>query len=170
MSFDLFLVRPPDDGDWDAAMDRHGERSGPSEGFDEDDERRWAEIRRSVSAILPEVEESGSDTVHELTAPSFGLQVFMYPGETGLSVPYWYEHEEAERIVGVLRDLATELERITGLTAYDPQSGGPFLSGGIAQAAPTFDRVAGAMAVGGDGPGRPPAPEPVPRPWWKFWG
>jgi hypothetical protein len=89
-------------------------------------------------------------------------------GELSLSVPYWYDGEQAERIVPLLRDVVTRVEQVTGLTAYDPQADAAFLDAGSRSTAQVFDQVHHAMRNL-----HPPAPspsasaQPTGRPWWR---
>jgi hypothetical protein len=70
---------------------------------------------------------------------STGIQVSIYGGELGVTAPYWYAGADAERLVGVLRAVASKIEQATGLTAYDPQAEAPFLGEGENDAVDMFD-------------------------------
>ena len=58
------------------------------------------------------------------------MQLTMHPGEISLTTPYWFEGNEAERVVEKLRQVSAAVEGATGLVAYDPQADAPFLSEG----------------------------------------
>ena len=69
----------------------------------------------------------------------------MSPGEISLTVAYWHTGEEAKEIVSHLRRVAVTIEEATGLVAYDPQAGGPFVTSEDAATAATFDQSAAAL-------------------------
>jgi hypothetical protein len=101
----------------------------------------WPGIVAAVTPLLPGCEVGAGDGWHQLSFAPIGLDLGLADGELTVSVPYWHEGPEAERVVGLLREVAAAVERSTGLVAYDPQADRPFLAGGADTAAATFDRV-----------------------------
>ena len=103
----------------------------------------------------------------ELSDEATGLQLSMFPGEIGLSVPYWYEGPEAERMTETLRAVARVVEEATGLVAFDPQANEPFLGGGDATAARTFQDVHDSFTSRGIEPGIAAATASPRQPFWR---
>jgi hypothetical protein len=165
MSFDLYFVRRPDDDDWDAAMDglaANARAEVPATATDRD---LWQRVEASIRTVLPDVEASEGDRFSELTDPDTAIQVFLSPGEIALSVPFWYEGEEADRIVELLRRVVGAIEAETGLTAYDPQDDRAFL-GAEGDPRRVFDEVADTVGHLGPAPATPAVSEPAPRRSW----
>lgn len=190
MSYDLTFLPKTDDQTWDEALDASEQRvvasmrsGAPSAGYDRE---VWARLVAATREELGDVEVfEGADSA-EVSHDS-GIQLSLYPHEAAITVPYWYEGEEADAVMARVFRLAEAVERETGLQGYDPQAGLPLAEAaaemGLSRA--TFDRVAEAMAGMALGP---PAAGPVPvaepstatseepaspvgprRPWWRFW-
>lgn len=128
------------------------------------DRELWDRIVAAVVVLVPEGEvfDNGRSRTFD---DGKALQLSMYPGEVSLTTPYWFEGDEAERIVERLRSIAAAIEDATGLIAYDPQAGAAFLESGANQAAETFDRVRGYMAEHLD----VSAERPSSHSRWRFW-
>ena len=133
-----------------------------------DDEATWRSIEASVKTILPDAELFADDGSRELSDEATGIQVALYPGrQVSLSVPYWYEGHEADRMIETLRDVVRAVEESTGLVAFDPQAEEPFIGGGDAIAARTFQDVHDSFVARGIEPGSAVAPQPVKQPLWR---
>lgn len=164
MSFDLYFVERRDGETWSDVMTRLEQTSEAGGALTEEDSAIWQRIVGEVGPILDGMAvHDGSDSF-ELDHETTGMQLTYFPGEIAINVPYWHEGDDAATVERMLRDVASAVERATGLTAYDPQADAAFLATQSGSAAATFDRVAERMSelgVGGAEPG------PAPRPWWK---
>jgi hypothetical protein len=144
-SYDLYFLALKAGKTWDEAMTE----------LEEDDEASleaspdlasWQRIRDEVIRLLPAAEEEFvGDEGRELSDAATGVQLSMFKREVSLTVPYWHSGGEADRVVRLLREIVAVVEDITGLTAYDPQSGSPFRGGGETGAAETMDRTRTAL-------------------------
>ncbi len=128
MSFDLYFLHRPETGNWDDAIAAMAARAKAEPPVTETDRELWSRVERRLCDILPDLEGYDGDRFRESTDGSIGLQVFFSPGDITLSIPYWYEGEEADRIVDLLRRVARAIGDETGLTAYDPQDDREFLA------------------------------------------
>lgn len=146
----MFLTPSPD-GSWDGALDALEQDAADERPLDSAALDTWAVLRSAVAADLPAAEEHLGARHCELSDAATGIQLSLFPGdEVALSVPYWHEGPAAEQVVATLRAVVARVEEVTGLTAYDPQAGAPFLGAGEATAAETFDRVATTRHAWGD--------------------
>ncbi len=141
VSFGIYFVPHQADGDWDAAMDALEEVAGREVPFGDDDDALWERIKAAVQAELPGWQESSGGWFRELDYDPMGMQLMMSVGEVSLSVPYWTAGDEAVRTVDTLRRIVSVVEGVTGLVAYDPQSGGLFLKADPGVATATFDQI-----------------------------
>jgi hypothetical protein len=164
MSFDLyFLTRAPGQS-WEEAHEAMGDAGEPVE---LSPERRalWGRIVTELAPVLPESENGLDDACAELDDETTGLQLSMYDSELALTVPYWHSGEEADRLVALLVDVVQVVERVTGLTAYDPQAEMPFLQGGAAEAGGSMSRIAESLRDGSLFEAAPP--QPARRSLWQ---
>jgi hypothetical protein len=167
VSFDLSFMPPPPDGDWDVALDAQEQRAAGEPRVPTDADRaRFDVFEKAVRSVLSDATTHEGPHHRELDHEATAIQVSAYsgdPGEIGLSVPSWYDEDQAAPVVEVLVRLVTAIEAATGLVAYDPQAGGPFLTVGVPHAADTFgstrDHLQRYVAE------RAPA-EPATRRWW----
>ena len=161
MSFDLYFVERRGDEAWVDTMARIEEAGGDGE-LTADHAATWDRVVAEVEPILDGIAIHRGDAFFELDHAATGMQLTMFPGELALSIPYWFEGDEAAAVERQLRDVAAAVERATGLTAYDPQADAAFLATAPGDAAGTFDQVRQRMAELGVEGSAPP-----PRPWWK---
>jgi hypothetical protein len=145
MSFDLYFVPARNDDDWDAVMDELEAAAESRRSFTPDDLAMWERIKSGVMPLAPGWEEATGEKFRELSSDSAGMQVSMSPGEVSLNVAYWHTGDDAKGIVSQLRRIAAVIEEATGLEAYDPQAGGPFIESDDAAAASTFDQSAAVL-------------------------
>ena len=145
MSFDLYFVPRPHDGNWNTVMDQLEAAAGASRSLTTDDLDVWARIMSGVAPLTAAWEESKGDRFRQLSFESTGVQISMSSGEIALTAAYWHTGDEATTVVEQLRRIAVEIERATGLVAFDPQSGGPFLEGNDERVASVFDESAAAL-------------------------
>jgi len=126
-----------------------------------EDVELWGRSVGAVTAVVPDADVVEGDRYRQLDDGT-GMQLTMYSGELSINTPYWFEGGDAERVVEKLRQVASAVERVTGLVAYDPQADAAFLEGGSSSAAATFDRVGVAMRehLGAERPTRRR---------WAFW-
>lgn len=161
MSFDLYFVERRPGEQWHDVMTRIEEAAGGDRTLDDDDAAAWDRIVGEVSPILDGITIHRNGGSFELDHEATGLQLSMFPSEIALSVPYWYDGDEAVSVERLLRDVAAAVERATGLTAYDPQADAAFLATEPGAAADTFDHVSERMAELGV------ERSPTRVPWWR---
>lgn len=89
----------------------------------------WNRLAPRVKEMLPDAEIDPIEYGYQVVQGATGIQLFFCPPAISLHVPYWYDGDRADQILGNLRALALVVEAETGLTAYDPQTDGPFLTG-----------------------------------------
>ncbi len=125
---------------------------------------QWGRIAGAVLDVVPDAEMFEGDRYRQLD-DGVGMQLTMYPGELSVTTPYWFEGDDADRVVEKLRRVASAIESVTDLVAYDPQAEAAFLDEGSDAAPATFDHVATAMR---EHLGVPDKRQP-PRRRWAFW-
>ena len=133
------------------------------------DEAMWAEVEQRLRSVLPDLESFVGGSRRELTHLESGLQLSLSAAEISLSVPYWYEGAEAERLTEILRTVVQAVEEVTGRVAFDPQAELPFLAGGDEAAPQAFDEVGSFFADQGltSGRGTLPSTEAPRRSLWR---
>ena len=154
-------------------MDRLEEAVGQEAPITAGDEAMWAQVEQRVRSVLPDLESSAGASHRELTHLATGLQLSLASDEISLSVPYWYEGAEADRMTETLRAVVQAVESVTGRTAFDSQAEMPFLAGGDEAAPAAFDKVASFLADQGltSGRGIPPSSERRrPKLWRRLFG
>ncbi len=156
---------------WDDALAALEVNAGAEAPLALEDLDLWQRLVPRLREVLPAAEVFDGERNRELTDEASGIHVSLFPGELSLSVPYWYSGPDAERLVGVLRRVASVIENESGRTAYDPQSEAPFLETGIDTAAANFDMVHDSFAARGitAGQGTVPVEKPKSR-WRRFLG
>ena len=167
MSFDLYFVERRNGETWADLMDRREASLDPDEMLNDDDANTWAKIVAAVSDVVDGTETHANESCYELDHHATGMQLSYFPGEIALTIPYWYDGDDAVAVEQQLREVAAAIEQTTGLTAYDPQADDAFLSTGTGSAAATFDHVAARLTEHGV---RPPPPAPrssTKQPWWR---
>ncbi|WP_329475197.1 hypothetical protein OG555_26215 [Kribbella sp. NBC_01484] len=141
MSYDLyFLTRQPGQS-WEDVMSQLEGDDSEDVPLDDEAVAAWDRVKAAVGPVLADASEFAVSTSRQLNDDATGIQISMVPGELSLTVPYWYTGPDAERIVGILHEVAAAIEQATGLTAYDPQAEAPFLGEGEYGAARTLDRI-----------------------------
>ena len=169
MSYDITYISKRPDQSWEEAAEAHEERaaseSQPSSQSVET-KARWRRIVERVREAVPSLEPSDPDSCEELTDPNTGVQLSVYGGEIGLSVPYWHEGDAAETVASQLVAIARIVEAETGLRGFDGQQEGPFLSGPAAEADAAQELARVTWLIRGEELG---GVAPRHRPWWRFW-
>lgn len=89
----------------------------------------WQRIEAHTRSVLGHVESFRDERSWELTDEETAIQVHLFPREIALTVPYWYEGDDAVRITALLQRLAQGIEAASGWQAWDPQADAPFLAG-----------------------------------------
>lgn len=163
MSFDLYFVPPPVDGRWAEVMDQVEQNALDQRDLTAEDLELWDRIVDAVTDVLPDLEPSEGDRFRQLDDGE-ALQLTMFPGELSITTPYWFDGEDAERVVQRLRRVAAAVEGATDLVTYDPQADAPFLGNDAATAVGTFDRMAVAID---ELTAQRPTSARAPR--WAFW-
>jgi hypothetical protein len=147
VSFDLYFLSLRPGETWTDATTRLEESAAEQASLDEADLARWDSVRARLAALLPDAKTFQGGAHRELSDHVTGIQVSPFHGGLGLGVPYWYSGSEAHAMIALLREVVLAIEEETGLTAYDPQAAGePFIGGGDAAAAQTFDRARDVLA------------------------
>ena len=145
VSFDLYFLSLRPGETLRSALARQEEAAGAQAALDEADLARWDSVQAGVLALLPDAGIFQADAHRELSDDATGVQVSLFHGELSLTVPYWYNGPDAQRLVALMRRVVLAIEEATGLTAYDPQADAPFIGSGDGVAAGTFDRVHDAL-------------------------
>jgi hypothetical protein len=170
VSFDLHFLSLRPGETWDDALARLEESAAEHSALDDADLARWDSVQTRVAALLPDAETFRGRTHRELSDDATGIQVSLSHSELGLTVPYWYSGPAAQTLTALLRRVVLAIEDETGLTAYDPQAAAPFIGGGDAAAAKTFDRIHDVLASrAGSVSAVEPTSRPSPR-WKRFFG
>ena len=163
MSYDLDAFRLPP-----GRSAREFIESGDREALTDDEspptEAERIAMERAAAALLaldPGAERLDDEGWIEITSGT--IQIMLSPREAGITVPYWYEGEEAdavlERMFAYARVLAGEL----GYTVWDPQND-TIVDPAAPDRAAASERYDEGVAMTQDiarGTGRP---------WWKIWG
>lgn len=125
MSYDITLVRRRRGQDWEDAVDEAVERAGDDPELGDERRRQWAQIERAVRDLVGDVDSAVDETVAELAHPKSGLQVSLFAHEAAVSYPYW-DHPDRQAFHRLVADVVRIVEKVTGLSAYDPQAGAAF--------------------------------------------
>ncbi|HZM80106.1 MAG TPA: hypothetical protein VFC19_30600 [Candidatus Limnocylindrales bacterium] len=143
MSFDLTFVPKSPDQSWDEALDAAEDETDRAP-----DAQAWARIVDDARQILGDIGLHAGGDYFELDHEPTGIQLSLYAGGAGITVPYWYTGAEAQEIVRTLYRLGAVIEKHTNFSGYDSQAGMP-----IAEAAKrpelataSFDMVAASFA------------------------
>ncbi|SDK33817.1 hypothetical protein SAMN05428985_103653 [Nocardioides sp. YR527] len=143
MSFDLYFFDLEPGQSWDDAL-----KSMEAEALRDDDApmtdaqlQIWERIKGAVAPVLPDATEHVTEQSRELTDDASAIQVSVFGDELSITVPYWYQGEEAERLVALLREVARRVEEATGRVAYDPQADAAFLGTGDKSAAVAMSKI-----------------------------
>jgi hypothetical protein len=153
MGFDVYFVDFQPGQSCKQVMDALEAAYDESAGFTPDADAQWNQLARRIQEVLPDAKLNVANDIRGLVQTSTGIQFLFSPCEISLHVPYWYEGAAADRVIGTLRAVASLVEDVTGLTAYDPQAEQPFLieEPGAAQSSFQFGRAAmDALALGTD--------------------
>ncbi len=148
----MFMPKPAEQS-WDdviEAMEEAAEAdSGDSGGRPDPDS--WSRIVEGARGILGAVSVADLPTLYELTDENTGIQIQLYAGVAGLSVPYWYQGEAARTIAVKIYRLAAVIAESTGLAGYDPQLELDVVeaTGHIDDVVACFDQVAASFAARG---------------------
>ncbi|HEY7483096.1 MAG TPA: hypothetical protein VH912_01420 [Streptosporangiaceae bacterium] len=121
MSYDVYFLKRQPGQSWEATLEALEEL----EPLGESDEPPYsAEFTAAWRRIVAAARERLGDLTefdYELDDEVTGIQLAGAPDECGLTVPYWHQGEEAERVMAHVFALAEVVERETGLEGYDPQ-------------------------------------------------
>lgn len=144
MSYDLIFVPRADGQSWDDALEAAEEDDSDGSPSAE----AWARLLAAARQVLGDVAVFEGADNYELTHEPTGIQVSYYAQEAGITVPYWYQGEDARAILEKIYQLGEAVQAETGLPGYDPQLELP-LSDAAAQpdqAVKCFDQVAASFA------------------------
>ncbi|WP_043619825.1 hypothetical protein [Nonomuraea candida] len=136
MSYDLYFARRDPGQSWDEALESSGQPRTP-------DLAAWDTIVAGARDLLGEVRIVAYPPNWELDHEGTGIAVNHWEGGWEMSVPYWTHGEEARRVVGLLYEVASLVERESGFECFDPQLGLPIAEvTDLGSAVPMFDAVA----------------------------
>jgi hypothetical protein len=121
MSYDLTFLPKNDDESWEQAFEAMEERAEDDVETGSPDVEAWARIAAEARQVLGDVELHESADHFELDHEPTGIQISLFGGEAGVTVPYWYKGSDAAAIVGLIYRLGLIVERHTGLVGYDGQ-------------------------------------------------
>ena len=162
MSYDLeaFRVPPEMTPDEFYASEEREAASLEDEAPPTADERAAMErLADALEAIDPTAERADGDTFIEINTES--LQVSLYPNEAAVTIPYWFEGDEADAVMERAFEYARVLRDVGGYTVYDPQNE-QVVGDERGTAAETYRGTMGAVRRIGE----EVAPK---RRGWKFW-
>jgi hypothetical protein len=142
--------------------------SGDREALADDDSNPTPEQRaameRTAAALMeidPSVERFEDDEAIELTGEA--IQVSLFAREAGITIPYWFEGDEADAVLARAHAYARVIADTLGYTIFDPQTGEV-----VDTAAP--DSTAARAAYGDGVAMTQEIARDTQRPWWKIWG
>ena len=161
MSYDLYALRVPagmtaeqayeaEDDDVDEAPPTAAERA------------EMERLAEALVAIDPLVERHDGGDYIEIDTPS--MQVSVYARSAGISVPYWFEGGEADRVMTRAFEYAAVLAEVGGYAVYDPQTGDT-----VAGVAPEDAKRIYADTTVALQRSLAERAEPQDAPRWKFW-
>ena len=125
VSYDITLVQRRPGQDWEDAVDEAVERGDADAELDDERRRQWAQIEREVRELVGDVDSDVDAAVAELAHPESGLQVSLFAHEAAVSYPYW-DQPDRQGFHRLVADVVAIVEKVTGLSAYDPQTGEAF--------------------------------------------
>ncbi len=117
MSYDLHAFRlPPGTDPEDALEALEGGAGDPPTG----QERDWMRtLGDALAAAVPALERTELDDALELT--DHHLQVNVYTDQAAISIPYWFDGEEAQTALAEALACARVLRETGELSVFDPQ-------------------------------------------------
>jgi hypothetical protein len=125
MSYDIFFVRRDPGQSFEDALDdlEQSYEGGDPGPLTDDDLELWAAVEPAAREILGPGAEltQDDDEARELTDPRTGIGLTFFQGEFEIHVPGAAVAEGRAALMVVVYDLASAVERATGLEGYDPQ-------------------------------------------------
>ncbi|MEV0382987.1 hypothetical protein [Nonomuraea sp. NPDC050643] len=135
MSYDLYFTRREPGQSWDEALDR-AEPLPP-------DLAAWSAVVTRTRELLGEVRIVEYPPNWEMDHEGTGISVNHWEGGWEMSAPYWTHGDEARRVLGLLYEVASVVERETGFECFDPQLGLPSAEvADLGRAVEMFDAMA----------------------------
>jgi hypothetical protein len=125
MTYDITLVPHRPGQDWEQAVEQATQRTEAEPELDDRRRQQWREIERRVRGLVGDVDSTLDETAGELAHPSTGLQVSLFSHEAAVSYPYW-DQSDQQGFHRFVADVVRAVEEVTGLSAYDPQTGREF--------------------------------------------
>jgi len=120
MSYDLSFIPKLANQSWDEARDA-AEEAAQFEATMPPDARAWELITDATQHILGEISTHVGRDFYELDHEPTGIQVTLFSNEAGITAPYWYRGDDAEKVVRIMYRIGLAIESATGLSGYDPQ-------------------------------------------------
>jgi len=78
-------------------------------------------LAAAIAAVDAEAERHDDETFIEFAAAD-AIQVSLYCDQAAISVPYWYEGDQAEAVMARMQAYAAVLTEVGGYTVWDPQT------------------------------------------------
>jgi hypothetical protein len=177
MSYDLIITAKFEGEDWEETLARlEDDADVPSSSLSDRARSQWEQIAEQLA-------DSGFERIDapdfiELDLPTHGIQITMFEGEIGVSVPFWNEGEEAQEVLTLVGEVINVIRGASGWAVYDPQLEREITN--VADMAQAGDALSATTRqvheIVGDGSStdfetgedRPPQASES-RPWWRFW-
>ena len=160
MSYDLeaFRVPPGTTAREFYESDALGEDDSPPTPAEREEMERLAEALMAVDPAAERID--GADFIEIDTE---AMQVSLYGNQAAITVPYWFQGGEADRVMTRAFEYAAVLAEVGGYTVFDPQTDE------VVAGVPSADakRVYASTSAMVDEIAREESAEPAPR--WKFW-
>ncbi|WP_344902760.1 hypothetical protein [Actinomadura meridiana] len=128
MSYAINFLDPEPGQSWEDAMDALEERSAGPDVLTRPP--HWDLVVAKVRELLGDISVMEDPPAWEIIHEAMALQVYCISGEWSLSVPYWSEGDAALSLLRRIHAVCEIIQTVTGLQAYDPQSGEAVLSDG----------------------------------------
>ncbi|MGW0577929.1 hypothetical protein ACWD25_18595 [Streptomyces sp. NPDC002920] len=128
MSYDIYFLNRRDGQSWDEVLEAMEGAAEDSEPIPTHLLEAWDRIVPQARAVLGEVEITEFEQEsRDLSHSGTGIDLSVFGDEVSITVPYWHAGDDAAVVLGQVSTLASIVEKETGLTAYDPQTGRPLV-------------------------------------------
>jgi hypothetical protein len=130
VSYDIALVRRAPGRTWEEAFEDEEQRVVASLGADPSPlsaevRAAWDRIVPRARAVLGDISVRDGRSALGLEHEETGIELSVFAGSAGITVPYWTSDEAAGHVVEKIHRLAALVAQETGLEAYDPQLNAP---------------------------------------------
>lgn len=169
MSYDLTLVKKLQGEDWDTALDRMEENAALDTPLSQGMRQAWKTAANRILGIDPRFEFHDGPESLELIHDEYGMVVGMLESEAGVSVAYWHQGDDSDRVMRITGEVVDILKEASGWSVWDPQlgrelhTGAELMANGAGMMSDVAERLPGMVAASTRGS------QSRPTPWWKFW-